>query len=212
MGPVAAIVGGIGGAIISSNATKKAARISAAASAKASEAAQQGFYYLRDNPLNQQAQAYGGQAMGLRNALLGIPGTGAPTIDQAVAEDAFRRFQESTGYQFRLGEGLGAINQNAAASGLMNSGATAKALTAYGQNMGSAEFGNYLGYLGGVEQSGLQAAANVASQGQSSGQAVAGIMANQGNTAAALQMQRARDITSGLGMAVSGVQDWWNSR
>lgn len=234
MGAIAAI-GGIASAVIGARSAKKAAatqaasteraaQIQADAMNRATEASQQGFRYLRDNPLNQQAQAYGGQAMGMRNALLGIgDGSGGGGFDQQAAQDAFQNYQQSTGYQFRLNEGMGAINQNAAASGLMNSGATAKALTQYGQNISSAEFGNYLNYLGGTEQTGLQAAANVASQGQASGQAAAGaltagaagqanVIAQGGVNQANLQLQRGQNIASGIGMAVSGLQDMYMSR
>lgn len=212
MGAIAAI-GGIASAVIGANSAKKAAATQAAAMDRATEASQQGFRYLRDNPLNQQAQAYGGQAMGMRNALLGIgDGSGGGGFDQQAAQDAFQNYQKSTGYQFRLNEGMGAISQNSAAAGLLNSGATAKALMQYGQNIGSAEFGNYLNYLGATEQTGLEAAANVASQGQSSGQATANILAQGGQQQANLQLQRGQNIASGIGMAVSGLQDMYMSR
>lgn len=212
MGAIAAI-GGIASAVIGSRSAKKAAATQAAAMDRATEASQQGFRYLRDNPLNQQAQAYGGQAMGMRNALLGIgDGSGGGGFDQQAAQDAFQNYQQSTGYQFRLNEGMGAINQNSAAGGLLNSGATAKALMQYGQNISSAEFGNYLNYLGGTEQTGLEAAANVASQGQSSGTATANILAQGGQQQANLQLLRGQNIASGIGMAVSGLQDMYMSR
>lgn len=46
------------------------------------------------------------------------------------------------GYAFRLKGGSDAITGNAAANGLLQSGDTLRALTEYGQNMGSQEYGN----------------------------------------------------------------------
>lgn len=49
-------------------------------------------------------------------------------------------FQQDPGYQFQLSEGNKAINAAAAARGMGNSGATMKALTAYGQNMANQSY------------------------------------------------------------------------
>lgn len=46
------------------------------------------------------------------------------------------------GYQFRLNSGTNAINNNAAASNMLQSGDTLRALTEYGQDMGSQEYNN----------------------------------------------------------------------
>lgn len=82
--------------------------------------------------------------------------------DQA---DAFSRFQTDPGYQFRLTQGVNALNNSAAARGSSLSGAQRKALTEYGQNYGSQEYGNYFNRLAGVSGQGMSAgnAANTAS-------------------------------------------------
>jgi hypothetical protein len=46
------------------------------------------------------------------------------------------------GYQFRLDAGTKAIGNNAAAAGMLQSGDTLRALTEYGQSMGSQEYNN----------------------------------------------------------------------
>lgn len=51
-------------------------------------------------------------------------------------------FQADPGYQFRMAEGQKAIERSAAARGGLNSGATLKALTRYGQDVGSQEYQN----------------------------------------------------------------------
>jgi hypothetical protein len=80
--------------------------------------------------------------------------------------NAFDVFRNSTGYQFRLGEGLGALNSNAAAGGWLQSGAALKAAQEYGQNIASQEFGNYLGQVGNSAQMGLGAGSALAGVGQ----------------------------------------------
>jgi len=52
------------------------------------------------------------------------------------------QFQADPGYAFRLSEGQKALERSAAARGGLLSGATGKALTRYGQEMGSQEFQN----------------------------------------------------------------------
>lgn len=50
-------------------------------------------------------------------------------------------FEKDPGYEFRLNEGLGAVQGSAAARGSMLSGATLKALNDYGSNYASSEYG-----------------------------------------------------------------------
>jgi hypothetical protein len=54
-------------------------------------------------------------------------------------------FQADPGYGFRLSEGLKALERSAAARGGLLSGGTGKALTRFGQEMASQEFGNAYG-------------------------------------------------------------------
>lgn len=126
----------------------------------------EGFNYLKDNTNVQQAQEQGAQASGLLAGLLGLEGG-----DSKAAEEAFKTFQDSTGYQFRMDEGVGAITNSRAASGILNSGATSKELMRYGQNLASAEFGNYVDMLGGFKEGGLNAAYQTGSAAEVAGQA-----------------------------------------
>lgn len=54
------------------------------------------------------------------------------------AEDAIN----SPGYQFRLGQGEQALQQSAAARGVLNTGGTLKDILGYGQNFASGEYAN----------------------------------------------------------------------
>lgn len=51
-------------------------------------------------------------------------------------------FKADPGYKFRMREGVNALDASASARGRLNSGAQQKALTQYGQNVASQEFGN----------------------------------------------------------------------
>lgn len=57
-------------------------------------------------------------------------------------EDVSALVQSDPGYQFRLNEGINNITSNRAARGSLDSGGTLKALTRYGQDYASSEFGN----------------------------------------------------------------------
>lgn len=124
------------------------------------------------------------------------------------ANSAFQNYLNSTGYQFQLGQGAGAIMANAGSTGLLDSGANAKALEQYGQNLSSTTFNNYLSELGGLESqqantagAGQNALSTIGSVGTASGTAAgSSIMtgaANQGN----LMMQGA----NAQGNAIAGL-------
>jgi hypothetical protein len=143
------------------------------------------------DPLIQQAN----------NPIMGQAQAAAP----AAANDAFQNYQDSTGHQFQLGEGMRAITESNAAKGLLNSGATLKGLTRFGQNLGATTFNNYLNQLGGAAGRGLQAAGLVGGAGSSAG--IAGgnaILQGYGNAAQA-QGQGIADLASGAGQIFGAV-------
>jgi len=100
----------------------------------------------------------GTQASNTLAGLLGGQGTAAQNA-------AFQNWQNSTGYQFGLNQGTQAITQNNAASGLLDSGATAKALDTYGQQYANTQYQNYINPLQNLVNSGNQAGSVVGSVG-----------------------------------------------
>lgn len=96
----------------------------------------------------------------------GAPGASGPSISDIMALDP--------GYQFRLDQGSKAVTNAAGASGMRNSGATLKALTRYGQDYASNEYGNIINRLAGAAGTGQTATNTVAGLG-------AGTAANIGN-------------------------------
>lgn len=191
LGALAGVIGGVS-SIFGGNKTQKAAQ----------GAANQGFDYLKANQSVGQAQDMGMQAgqnqqsnLGLMSSLLGLGG------DPAQGQAAFEQYQDSTGYNFRVDQGMRGIEGSRAARGVLNSGASAKALNDYSQGMASQEFGNYMSQVGAltgmegqVADRGLNAAMGVGSAGSNAGQGSAAAI-QQGNT----------DRQSGLGGLVSGV-------
>lgn len=101
---------------------------------------------------------------------------------QNAQQSAFDQFRNSTGYQFRLGEGLDAVNSAYAGIGGLQSGAAMRGIAEYGQNFASNEFGNYAGLLSGQQGAGLQAAGAQAGVGVNYANAASNI--NQNNAAA----------------------------
>lgn len=169
------------GAHKNSSAIKKASAASQQA-ADANNALQRDIY--SKNTTNLAPFMQRGNVAGDRiNALLGLGG------DANAARTAFDQFRGSTGYDFRMGQGVDAINQNNVTSGLLKSGKSLKDLTTFGQGIGSQEFGNYLGYLSGQQGVGLSGANALAGVGTNYANAVgANNTANantQGNAAIA---------------------------
>lgn len=145
------IIGGIGSLIGGAS--------SASGEQQAAQQALTGYNYLQSNPLNESLQSNAVTAQGNQNAAIGqeagtVGGINSLLTSPNQNNPAFQNYLNSTGYNFQLQQGSNAITGNAAAKGLLDSGATAKALTGYGQNLASTSFNNYLGQLSGV--AGLQ--------------------------------------------------------
>jgi hypothetical protein len=120
-----------------------------------------------------RGQVAAGQQTDTQNLESGLLTSGANTPQ---AQSAFGNYLNSTGYKFAQQQGTQAITGSAAARGILNSGATAKALTSYGQNSAKQGFDNYLGNLsnlntqqGAVAGQGLDAAKAIGAAGTQGG-------------------------------------------
>lgn len=105
----------------------------------------------------------------------------------SMAEKAFGQFRDSTGYDFRLKQGMDAVNSGYAGAGTVKSGAAMKGINDYGQGMASQEFGNYMNALGNQQGIGLQAGSSIAGVSQNAANSMGQIYqqngANQANAA-----------------------------
>jgi hypothetical protein len=153
----AAIGGGIAGMIGGNDKAKQQTR----AGQQAGQTAMGGFNYMQNSPVGQAYLPAGAAALQQEQALLGIGG------DPNAANAGYQNYLNSIGFQGQLKAGQQAITTSRAASGLLGSGSTMKALQAHGQQLGQQSFQNYLGNLRGISQMGLQAGGmmgNAASQ------------------------------------------------
>jgi hypothetical protein len=86
-------------------------------------------------------------------------------------ETVSHNYLNSTGYNFQREQGTGAITGSAAARGVLNSGATAKALMKYGNDLASTSFNNYLTQVNNLGAQGLTAAGQIGQAGTEGGKA-----------------------------------------
>jgi hypothetical protein len=151
--PISAIAGsavlGAGSSLIGSSKAADAQQAAAAQSAAAQrEAADKSIAAQREMfdigradlaPYRQGGTAAQNQLM----ALLGIGGDqAAPGYGKYARDFGMSDFTTDPGYQFRLEQGMKALNASAAAKGMGQSGANIKGATEYGQNLGSQEYQN----------------------------------------------------------------------
>lgn len=119
---------------------------------------------------------------------------------QSAATQAFDQYKNSTGYQFRVNEGMRAVNSGYAGAGTIKSGAAIKAASDHGQGMATQEFGNYLNALGNQQSLGYQAGSSAAGVGTQSANSLGSIYmqngANQANAALAGAQNTANALNS----------------
>ena len=94
-----------------------------------------------------------------------------------------KQFQADPGYNFRMAEGMKALERSAAARGLLQSGGTLKGIQQYGQNLASSEYENAFSRYLSQREARLDPYRYLTGQGQA---AAVGQAANVGSTGAAL--------------------------
>jgi hypothetical protein len=91
----------------------------------------------------------------------GTTGTTTGGTVPATAQNAWDAFRNSTNYQWRLGQGMGALTSAQSAKGALDSGAATKAAITFNQNYAANELSNYMNLLAGQQNMGLSAAGAV---------------------------------------------------
>jgi hypothetical protein len=201
-------MGDLIGGIIGGAGQYAAAKEQAKAAEKAAQLALTGYNYLTKGEGAVPNQGYidaGSNANNMIAGLLGVPGT---TDEQkSAANSAFNNYLNSTAYNFQLQQGQDAITGSAAAKGLLNSGATAKALTQYGQNLAGTTFNNYLGQLGNLSAAGQNALTRTSNAGGAGGGGAGSAMIAAGNA----QASGITGLANSIGTAVGGLFNSFNS-
>ena len=133
----------VGSSLIGANAAQKSAQTQADAAAQANQLLAQMYATQRADLAPFTAAGIGAQNKLL--TYLGLPGGTAGADYGKYTKDftgADLLAGQDPGYAFRLSEGQKALERSAAARGGLLSGGTGKALTSYGQQMGSQEYQN----------------------------------------------------------------------
>ena len=191
-GFTAVAAGTVIGAAIQSNAANNAAR-SQRNAARDANALQWEMYQQQRNDQEPWRQA------------------GLNALSEIKDNKFMDNWQQDPGYQFRLSEGQKALEAAAAARGRSNGGATLKALTRYGQDFASNEYGN-------VYNRTYNRLSNLAGYGQTANSANANANQNYTNNASnnilgAGNAQAAGQIAQGNawgGALQSGANSWMN--
>jgi hypothetical protein len=121
----------------------------------------------------------------------GLTGGGQAAVN-ALAQDP--------GYQFRMTQGVNAMDRSAAARGMLNSGAQQKALVGYGQGLASEELNNAFNRVGAVQNNSQQAANALANISQNRGTTLGNMAIGQGSQNQAL-MQNSSNALGQYAMA-----------
>lgn len=201
-----AAAGAIGGAAVSASGANKAAKKQKKAAKKAAQ--------IQQNVLKQQTELAKPYVEAGKNALAEYQKM-APYQDFGMPQ-----FQADPGYNFRMAEGLKALERSASARGLLQSGGTLKGIEQYGQNLASEEyqnaFGRYLtqrearmnpyAYLTGIGQA---AAAGQAANVGTTGANLADIAMSKGNVQAAQAAGSAGAIGNALSSIGTGIGSYY---
>ena len=185
----------VAGAAISAGAANHASNVAANAAAQ-NNALQSQIY--QSNSANEQPYIQAGDTA--NTALQGFLGLGG---DPAATQKAFDNYLNSTGYQFTRQQGLDAATQSKAAAGMLGSGATLKALDAYGTGLASQYGQQYVDNLGSVANRGANSANALAGQGQSYANAVGSNNNSAATTAANASLVNASNTNALIGNALA---------
>lgn len=206
IGPALGAAGAIGGALISADASSRAADAQQAAAREATAARREMYDQTRTD-----LAPYRGLGEGATYSLAdlyGLPTPSNPNGGQPFGQDAIRAFESSPDYQFALDQGIKARDRSAAAKGRLLSGGQIKAITDYGQGLATQNFGNYANRLMDLARLGETAGAQTGSYATQTGQGLASDALAGGEAAASGIVGQANAINTGLGQ-ISDISNFY---
>src|SRR4030095_206411 len=149
----------------------------------------------------------------LSAALLAGQGQAAAAPAAPSPPDMQGALEMAPGYQFRLGEGLKALERSAAARGTLLTGGTLKGLQRYAQDYASNEYDKRFNQLYSLANLGMGAAGSQANLGRRYANQTATLYTGQGNVAAAGTIGAANAWGQGLtGAANTAIQMYMLSK
>ncbi len=208
---VVGAVGAVAGSAISASGAKSAAQTQANAANNAQQISENEFNTITGQEQPFMNAGYGAlnelnQGLGIGNPIQGDT-LGYGSLTKPFTVDDFHNL--SPAYQFQQQQGLqGVLNQDASGQGSL-SGAAAKDLIGYNQNLANTSFNNAFNQyqtqnqnvynrLSGIAQLGQNAASNTGQQGTALAGQAAQSATNVGSALAAGQIGQANAITGGL--------------
>lgn len=187
-----AVGAAIGGALDGKKAANKAANAQVDAGNQANAVQLQMFD--KQNELNEPFRQSG---IAAQNRLLDYLGLSdrrnSEYFGKYLGDFGTKEFQADPGYQFRLSEGMKALDRSAAARGGLISGAAMKAAQNYGQQAASQEYQNAFNRYQVNRTNQLAPLQSLAGQGQTAAQIIGNAAQSYGNNAS--------DIIQGVGNA-----------
>lgn len=196
LGGAIAGLGSVAGAYIGANAAGNAADAGAAAANTAAQVSQAQYDQTREDyaPYRDVGQ----NALYQLAAATGTEYEGAPGTIEQRQQTAFSRFNTSPDYNFRLNQGIQALDRSAASRGRLMSGAQDKAITGYGQNLASSEWNNWLNRQASLAGIGQTATNSVAQAGGQNAANVGNATMAAGDARASGYMGQANAINQGI--------------
>lgn len=190
---IGGIIGGIG-SLFGGNSQSKADK-------QAAQQALTGYNYLTSGAGAAPTSSYINNGAGANNMIAQMLGAAPMTPG---TQGAFNNYRDSSGYNFLMDQGQHAITGSAAARGILNSGATAKALTQFGQGLADTTYNNYLNNLGTLANRGQTSLGQVANAGSAGG----GAAAQATSAAGKAQSQGINGMMGGFSNALVGALDF----
>jgi hypothetical protein len=186
--------GSLGAGIYGANAAQNGAQAQADAAAQANQTNKYMYDQTRADYAPWMATGEG--------ALYGLAdASGVPRPDGNGGFTAGHGFQTSPGYQFRLNQGLDAIDRRNAAHGMLLSGAEAKGINDYAQGTASDEYGNYTNRLAALAGLGQTANAGAAGAAQNYAAGNSASLNTQGQARASGYTGAANNLIGGVNNA-----------
>ncbi len=158
--------GGIGSALIGKNSADDAADAQVKAANKAA-----GVTMKMYNQTRQDLQPYAQAGLPAMRSVLAMYGLGPGK--QAYNEKSMQEFKSAPDYQIAMREGVDALDNSAAARGMLKSGATIKGVMEYGSDLGTRKLDSYMSRLMQIAGGGQSAAAGQGSAAMSAGRSLA---------------------------------------
>lgn len=136
---------------------------------------------------------------GIDRSKLG-PGEGvAPGSPEDLSAYGKYNFQADPGYQFRMDEGIKALDRSAAARGVLNSGGQGRKLVRYGQDYASNEYQNVYNRIAQIAGFGRGASSESSNVIVNTGQNIGGALVNAGEARASGFLASGNAFANALG-------------